>query len=108
MVRLTLSTLMVMGSGVGIISSWAHSDSLVRVLERRLSWVLDTDMVMEPLDTREIFSARGMSRSGGKDDKAWAGSRRLWLSSLSLKTPCSGPDNVLSDQLLPDWPNLRQ
>ena len=76
----------VIGSGVGIISSWAHSESFVNVLDRNWSLAPLTSISREPLDILEIFSARLTSSCAGKSRSAAAGSERFLLSILSLKT----------------------
>ena len=62
--------LMVMGRGLGMISSMAHSESLVSVLDMKARLVLLTSMLMLPSDILEIFSDRGISRSAGRDARA--------------------------------------
>ena len=100
--KVKLLRLMVRGRGVGTISSWAHSDSLVSVLDRNSRLALFTSSSKEPSDILDIFSARLTSSSAGRSRNALAGSVGFLLSILSLKTPESGPERTLSDQVLPD------
>ena len=95
-------TLMVMGIGLGIISSWAHSDTLVRLLDRKARLALFTSIVIEPFEILAIFSDKGMSRSGGSPARARAGLATFSLSSRIWNTLASGADKILSDQVLLD------
>ena len=95
-------TLMTMGMGVGMISSWAHSDTLVKVLDRKARLALFTSIVIEPFVILAIFSDSGISRSSDSPAKARAGLSTLSVSSRIWKTLASGADKMLSDHVLPD------
>ena len=104
----TFLNLTPMGRGVGMISSWDHSASLDKVLDRNDKFRLFTSMAMFPFVSLEIFSPKDTSRSAPREANAWVGFSKLSLSIRILRMLSLASKSILSDQLFPDCPNLNK